>query len=616
MRMRRSFLTLVAAGLVLGAATVPGAFAVDPGDTLVTVGSNPALFSQNKQNEPALAVDANPANAGVVAAGSNDNIDMEGCNVGDDTTCPFTPGVGVSGIYFSFDNGRTWRQPQYTGYSARGCAGVPGNQTDTCAPALQGPIGTLPWYEENGLVSDGDPALAFGPKPDASGHFSWSNGSRLYYANLTSNFGATRSESAFRGFEALAVSRTDDVRAAAAGVKSAWMAPVVVSRQSSTTFMDKEQVWADNASSSPNFGTVYVCSVAFRSNSKGNHAPAPVIVSTSRDGGATWSERQITPAQSTSKAGWSGCTVRTDSHGRAYVFFTEFGLGFPGNGFHVLSYSDDAGQTWSTPARLFGVTDTCNAFDPVIGRCNEDGIAGARDDLGPAPSVDIANGAPTGVGATNRIVDAWADGRDGLNHEHVFFSTSAGGGLPGTWSAPRAVEQSGDRGYYAAPAISPDGTDVYLVYNAFTTPWRADTTSPRGLVGVLLHADVAGGAVGSFALAHRGLVGDPRASSQNNLAAEFLGDYVYAAATNDYGVAVWNDVRNGADCPAMDAWRASLRTSTDPIPTGSSREQEGDEDDAPVDAPGDVPTPAPSVQCPATWGNSDIYASSYPDPTP
>jgi hypothetical protein len=112
------------------------------------------------------------------------------------------------------------------------------------------------------------------------------------------------------------------------------------------------------------------------------------------------------------------------------------------------------------------------------------------------------------------------------------------------------------------------------------------------------------------------LVGDPRASSQNNLAAEFLGDYVYAAATNDYGVAVWNDVRNGADCPAMDAWRASLRTSTDPIPTGSSREQEGDEDDAPVDAPGDVPTPAPSVQCPATWGNSDIYASSYADPTP
>ena len=594
-------------------ATMPGAVAQGGGDTLVTVGSNPDVFSQNKQNEPAVAIDANHPD--VVVAGSNDNIDMEPCNVGDDTTCPFTPGVGVSGVYFSFDRGQTWQQPTYTGFSARNCVGVAGSSTDTCTPETEGPIGTLPWYEENGLVSDGDPAVAFGPAPDSSGHFDWGNGSRLYYANLTSNFSAARSESAFRGFEALAVSRTDDVQAAASGDKSAWLPPVVVTRQASTTFMDKEQIWADNAATSPHFGTVYVCSVAFRSNSRGNGAPAPVIVAVSHDGGDTWNQKQLTPAQNPQHAGWSGCTIRTTSTGRAYVFFTEFALGFPGNGFHVMSYSDDGGDTWTRPVTLFHATDLCNGFDPVIGRCVEDGVAGARDDLGPAPSIDIANGAPTGDGATNQIVDAWADGRDGLNNEHVLFTTSTAGGLPGTWTGPRAVEQSGDRAYYAAPAISPDGNDVYLTYNAFTTPWRFNTTDPRGLVGVVLHADVSDGTVGSFSLAHRGDVGDPRASSQNNLQAEFLGDYVYTAATNDYGVGVWNDMRNGADCPAIDDWRMSLRTSGEPLPAGVSREQEGDEDRG-TEAAADPARPAPQVDCPPTWGNSDIYASSIADPTP
>src|SRR5207247_2478356 len=79
-------------------------------------------------------------------------------------------------------------QPTYTGWTARDCLGP-----DPCIPHV-GPIGTLPGYYENGLVSGGDPGVAFGPVPDAEGRFSWANGSRLYYANLAANFSTLRSE--------------------------------------------------------------------------------------------------------------------------------------------------------------------------------------------------------------------------------------------------------------------------------------------------------------------------------------------------------------------------------------------------------------------------------------
>ncbi len=548
--------------------------------TLVTVGSPMSPFSQNKQNEPAVAIDA--SNPSLVVAGSNDNTDMEACNAGDPTTCPFTHGVGVSGVYFSLDGGHSWTQPTYTGWSARDCLGPA-----ACAPHV-GPIGTLPHYVENGLVSDGDPGVAFGPRLGANGTFSWANGSRLYYSNLTSNFAVTKRDETFKGFEGIAISRTDNAAAAAAGDASAWMNPVVISKQSSTTFSDKEQIWADNARTSPFFGHVYVCWASFRSQEKGRALPTPLIVARSTDGGSTWVQQQVGPATNNGiNSQPDGCTVRTDSHGNVYVF----GVGTRGGvSFEMMYKSTDGAAHFTGPTLLAAAVDP-GVFDPVTGRPEMDGIAGARNDLAFGPSVDIANGAPTGADATNRIVLTWSDGAQGLNHERLLLMTSTNGGA--SFSQPAAVPLTpGDRPYYTAPAISPNGTDVYITYNAFTTPYRADTSSARGLVGVVLHADVTGGAIGAFGALARGVVGDPRASSQNNLLAEFLGDYVYTAATRAGAVGVWNDVRNAVDCAAIDAWRLSLRTGTS------------------------VARPAPQHDCRATWGNSDIFGAAVSDPTP
>jgi hypothetical protein len=534
-------------------------------------------FSQNKQNEPAVAIDAHDPS--VVVAGSNDNIDMEACNAGDPTTCPFTPGVGSSGVYFSFNGGQSWAQPTYSGWSARGCLGPA-----ACVPQV-GPIGTLPHYFENGLVSDGDPGVAFGPRPGANGTFSWANGSRLYYSNLTSNFPAG---AAFRGFEAIAVSHADNVAAAAASNASAWSNPVVISKQNPTTFSDKSQIWADNAQSSPFFGSVYVCWADFRGQEKGHALPTPLIVARSGDGGATWAVNQVGPATNNGiNSQPDGCTIRTDSHGNVYVF----GVGTRGGvSFEMMYKSTDGGAHFTGPALLAAAVDP-GVVDPVIGRPVMDGIAGARNDLAFAPSADIANGAPTGADATNQIVLTWADGAQGLNHEQLLLMTSTDGGA--SFTGPTAVALApGDRPYYTAPAISPDGSDVYITYNAFATPYRNDTSSARGLVGAILHADVTSGTIGAFGTLARGTVGDPRTSSQNDLTAEFLGDYVYTAATRTGAVGVWNDVRNGADCPAIDAWRLSLRTGTP------------------------VPRPAPQADCPATFGNSDIFGAAVSDPAP
>jgi hypothetical protein len=258
-----------------------------------------------------------------------------------------------------------------------------------------------------------------------------------------------------------------------------------------------------------------------------------------------------------------------------------------------LTRSFDGGRTFDQNRIISSYTPT-GLIDPVSGDRTIDGLAGARD--GTFPTADIANGAPTGADATDEIVVAWQEGHTPSDvnpgpNERVKIAYSTNGG--NTWVFTTDAADPGDRPNMPAIVISPDGADVYLAYNAFLVPWQSSTANPRLMNSVVRHADTnPSGTPGGWTTLFEGPVGDARGSSANSLAGEFLGDYNYGAASRDFATLVYVDVRDAADCPAIDGYRQSLASSSP------------------------IAKPAPNSACSPTFGNTDIFGGSFADPTP
>ncbi len=204
------------------------------------------------------------------------------------------------------------------------------------------------------------------------------------------------------------------------------------------------------------------------------------------------------------------------------------------------------------------------------------------------PSVDIANGAPTGDDATDEIFVAWSDGSLGEGNEVTMVSYSTDGG--DSFSTPEAVSEAGDRSEYSAPAVSPDGSTLYVVYQAILEPFQETTANPRPLHGVLRMATIdPDGVPMGWTTVYNGPTGDSRGSSQGRiLYNEFMGDYVYAIGTRTYGAGVWTDVRRTDDCLAMDTWRQDSHDAGTLV----------------------FPAPWPIGDCPMHFGNNDIWSAT------
>jgi hypothetical protein len=529
--MKRAWLAaLAAAALGLGVAAT--ALAVSSSETQANnpqVAGDPtsnttARFPTNKQNEPSIAV--NPLNSQYLVSGSNDEQLQPPCGPGPvrgstaaRNDCSFYPGVGTDGVYTSSDGGATWTNR-----------------------------GLLPGFSDNGgsLVSDGDPELAYGPKPDGHGGFTYANGARVYYAGLASI--APGFEQGNQVPEDLTVSRSDDNGAS-------WTNPVLAVSGNGFDFNDHPEIGVDANPSSKFFGRVYLAWTDFNSIPSTSE---PAEVSYSTDGGSTWSApNQLSAAfNNGSKGGRQDAYVAVGPDGTVYVFEDQ------GDAM-VTWVSTNGGATWSHAKTVGTYT---GISDPIPG-------ANFRDATYPSAAVDQRNGT---------VYAAWADAASGSGRIVVTKSVDRGS----TWTSPVTV--SGSREGYAffqGLDVAPNGR-VDVAYQAVTTKNSSTYGTGNASVAEYYVQSTDGGATWSRP-ARIGAGSDPAASAQNNLERQFWGDYNTLVSTNANAWFIYTTARNGVGCPAVDAY------------------QHGVDGSGPA-----VAKPAPEDVCPSQFGNSDVDVST------
>src|SRR5437773_10888838 len=223
-------------------------------------------------------------------------------------------------------------------------------------------------------------------------------------------------------------------------------------------FDDRESGWADNNSSSPNFGNMYVSWNDF------NIGSGALVVSRSTDNGNTWSSA-VTVINSGTFIRNTQITGDMSGNGTLYIAgMDEGGGGFPHNDTNLLFKSTDGGATWAN-------TYTGSPF-PGPGVCSSGYFAGMFSTNGCYWRHE-GWGEPA---AFNNIVSlVYAQHGAGSDPGDVYYIRSTDGGV--TFGSPLKLNTDGGTRPQWQPnlSVSPAGTLLATWYDA-----RESATCTKG----------------------------------------------------------------------------------------------------------------------------------------
>jgi len=538
--------------LALSVAPVFAATSVDVQANNPQVAGDPssdvtARFPTNKQNEPSIAAD--PASAHLIA-GSNDEQEQPACGApvrnSDLSDCSFFPGVGTDGVYTSANGGSTWTN--------------------------RGLLDDFAGWRASPYVSDGDPVIVYGPRYNPATRRFSATATDAYYQSLASYKPGRQPGN--QAPEFIVVSRSSNNG-------TSWTGPSVITRASGFTFNDKNAIWADKNPSSPFFGRLYSSWTQFR----GIPGRAePIRVSFSTNGGRTWSvPRQLSGASNNSVTGGrQGSAVRTDGHGNVYVAWED-------GGNQVYAVSRDGGVSYSRPRAIGPVTDL---IDPIPGSNfrNDSFLSLASDPRANSTTLYAAWVNRTNpTGSAGNLVVYRTRGAGWTKVATPAAGSVSGAGIPFFQGLDVSGSGRVDLGWQAMTAANPN---TFGTGNAKINSYYASAS--------------AGGTAFTARTKVNSVASDPAASAQNNLQRQFWGDYNTLVSKGGKAWFIYTDSRRGSGCPAVDAYQRFLVSSGAAI----EEEEHGAEPKAGQEAPEDGDVPAPPTDCPAQFGNTDVFVSN------